>query len=471
MRFIDRSDELGLIRERMASERAEFLVVYGRRRVGKTALMMQVVAEYGGAILMGREESKKLQLGRFARQLGELFADEYVSRNGFVDWDAFFDYLASRADKGRVLVVLDEFPYLVKEDPSLPSILQERWDLRLRNTQLFLVIMGSSISMMEGLLGHKSPLYGRRTGQLRIRPFRFTDFAPLVGDPKHAVELFSVFGGTPAHLVGLELDSPLEDCISEHFGRPGSPISQDVLFLLREEFDEPRYYFSIMEAIALGNTSLGTIMNHTGLERGLVGKYLSILRELDLVRREVPVTSSSRTKHGLYSLSDNILTFWFRFVFPWEDLIELGRGAEVLRIIKRDLGSHIGLAFEDICRQAMWDLVDERYTRIGRWWDGHDEIDIVALNSQTHELAALEVKWRELRTKDARAICRSVEQKVGSIGWNQRSRTVRTGVFAQRIEGKQVLRAEGYLAFDLRDILGKRSKTDIGPKDVEAATH
>ncbi|HWQ96414.1 MAG TPA: ATP-binding protein [Candidatus Methylomirabilis sp.] len=455
MIFIDRETELQILKDRINSSRAEFMVIYGRRRIGKTELVKKVISEHNGIILMGREESKKLQLQRFSRLLGEYFEDEFLKKQSFSNWDAFFEYIYMRSKDSRIIIALDEFPYLVKEEKALPSMLQDYWDNKLRNTQIFLIILGSSISMMERLLDYKSPLYGRRTGQLKLAPFKFKDVALHIKNIERAVEFYGVFGGTPAYITEVESSKDIVENIKEKFLRMDSFVYQDVRFVLMEELEEPRYYFSILEAIASGNVSFGEIINYTGLERSLVGKYINVLIELDLIRRELPITAPAKTKKGIYSFKDNIFSFWFGFIYPYEDLINLGRSEEIVAKISKDLNSYIGKAFEEISKEFLWHINRTRlnlnFTKMGRWWYKGEEIDIVTLNEENKEIYLFECKWSRLKGKEAGRILADLKRKAPLVNWQNAERKEQYGIIAKTIEMKEAFREKGYLAFDLDD--------------------
>ena len=450
--FIGRKSELKLLEERINSNKAEFMLIFGRRRIGKTELVKKIIAEHGGIILMGREESKKLQLEHFSRLLAEHYDDNFLKKQSFTNWDAFFEYVYEKSKSSRTIIALDEFPYLVKEEKALPSILQDHWDNKLKNSRIFLFLMGSSISMMERLMRYKSPIYGRCTGQLKLQPFQFKDVAKFIKNTQRAVELYSVFGGTPAYITEVEPSKDIVDNIKEKFLRMDSYIYQDVRFVLMEELEEPRYYFSILEAIAAGNVSLGEIINYTGLERSLVGKYLSVLIELDLVRREISITAIKKTRNGIYSLKDNIFSFWFGFIFPYEDLISLGRSEEVLSRISRDLNSYIGKAFEDIAKEFLWETSKGNFSKMGRWWHKGEEIDIVALNDEKMEIIFFECKWSRLSEREAVKILNDLERKSALVKWQDPERKENFGIIAKEIKGKEKLREEGYQIFDLQDL-------------------
>jgi len=451
--FINRKAEMSLLEKRFKGNKAEFIVVYGRRRVGKTALLLEFLRRSGGIYLLARETSEAENLRRFSQRLAEHFNDDFLRKNPLQSWDAFFEYLHQKSGE-RLAVVIDEFPYLVKANPALPSILQEYWDLKLSESGIFLVICGSSVSMMERLLGYKSPIYGRRTAQLRVSPLGFFEARGFL--PRYSLEDFvrayGILGGTPAYLLEFDDSKNIEENLKNYF-RPDSFLYGDARFVLMEELEEPRNYFAIMEAIANGRTTLGEIMNGTGLERGTVAKYLSVLMDLGFVRREVPVTASGKSRKGRYYINDPYFAFWFRYVHPNVDLIETGQGDVLAQMVMEDLNEYLGFVFEEIARQFLIELnkagrLPFRFTRIGRWWRG-EEIDLVALNERERKALFVEVKWKNLSEREARGILRDLERKgelVGLDGWEKSY-----GLIARRVEGKEELRAERYHVWDLSE--------------------
>lgn len=454
--FLDRERELSLLRERYRSDRAEFLVIYGRRRVGKTELMERFLRECRGVRLLAREESKAFQLARFAERLAEFFGDDFLRKTPFTSWDGFFEYLAGKADR-RVVVAIDEFPNLVKEDRSLPSILQDYWDSKLKGSRIFLLLCGSSISMMESsVLGYRSPLYGRRTGQLLLRPLGFPAVLDYAGDPERAVELYSVFGGTPAYLMEADPRRDIFTNIRERILREDSFIYRDVEFVLRQELVEPRYYFSILHSIARGNHRVGLIVNDTGLSKSIVNKYLSVLRDLQLVDRLVPVTEGSRSKRGLWFLSDHLFDFWFRFVEPYMEEVERGAADLILEEhIRPGFDEYLGKHFERIVREVLEEmnargLLPARFTSVGGWWRGEREIDAVALNGRTGEILFAECKWRE--GVDAAEVLRELRRKAGFVEWRRGRRREYYAVFAKSFRRR--VREPGVMTVDLRDLKG-----------------
>ncbi len=444
-KFIDRVGELSVLEDRYRSNRAEFIVIYGRRRVGKTALILKFLEGKRGIYLLARETSETENLKRFSQKIAEYFNDSFLLKNPFRSWDAFFEYLAKINE--RFIVAIDEFPYLVKANPALPSILQEYWDTKLRNTRLFLIICGSAISMMERLLGYKSPIYGRRTAQLRLKPlgfFQIRDFLPRYSW-EDLVKVYGILGGNPAYLLEFDDRLSVEQNLLRYF-RVDSILYQDALFILREELEDPRNYFAIIEAIARGRNTLGEIVNETGLDRGLVGKYLSVLRELDVVRRDVPITESYKSRKGRYFISDFYFNFWFRFVYPNADLIESGNGDLLLDVVMEDLNQYLGYVFEEVAKQFLMELnkrnlLPFKFLKIGRWWHKGEEIDVVGLNERERKALFVEVRWSEL--KNAQRILRDLERKSEFVDLKGYEKYF--GVVARRVEVKNGL------VFDLRD--------------------
>ena len=445
--FINRIDEIKLLEDRYRSSKAEFVVIYGRRRVGKTALILKFLKDKEGIYLLARETSDIENLKRFSQKIAEHFEDYFLLRNPFRNWDAFFEYLA-KIDE-RFIVAIDEFPYLVKANPALPSILQEYWDTKLSNTKLFLIICGSAVSMMEKLLGYKSPIYGRRTAQLKLKPlgfFQVREFFPSY-DWEDLVKVYGILGGNPAYLLEFDERFSIEQNLMRYL-RVDSILYQDALFILREELEDPRNYFAIIEAIAKGRNTLGEIVNETGLDRGLVGKYLSVLRELDIVRREIPITESYKSRKGRYFINDFYFNFWFRFIYPNADLIESGSSELLLEIVLREFDQYLGSVFEEVARQFLIELnkretLPFKFTKIGRWWHKDKEIDLVALNEKEKKALFVEVKWSTLGEKDLKRILKNLDRIAKLTGLDDYEKYF--GIIGKRVSPK------GNLLWDLKD--------------------
>lgn len=447
--FLNRERELSLLKERLDSGRAEFVVLYGRRRIGKSELIEQFIKS-NGIRLLAREEAKTLQLRIFGQKLGEFFNDDLLKKTEFTGWDGFFEYIYKKADK-RIIIAIDEFPYLVKEDPSLPSILQDYWDNKLKKTKLFLILCGSSISMMESMMGYKSPLYGRRTGQLLLRHLRFIHILNYIKDFKKAVEFYAVFGGTPAYIMETDPKKDIFANIETKILREDSFLYRDVEFVLRQELTEPRYYFSILLSISKGNHKIGLIANDTGLSISIVNKYLSILNDLQLVYRTVPVTESYKSRKGLYFIADNLFDFWFRFVYPDMENIEKGKGSEIAENMKPFFNQYVARHFETVVME-IFEILNERkqlplqFGKIGRWWHKDKEIDIVALNEKKGETLFCECKWSD--NVDAHEILEKLKEKAKFVVFAREKEYY--AVVAKSFKKK--IKEENVVLYDIKDL-------------------
>jgi len=424
--FIDRQDELAVLNERYARKGAEFIILYGRRRIGKSELIEHLLKTTRGIRFLAREESKHLQLKKISRDCADFFHDTFLQQSPFGDWDSFFAYLAGKT-KDRLVIAIDEFPYLVKEDPSLPSIIQEYWDTRLKDSGIVLILSGSSISMMEEYtMQHSSPLYGRRTGQILLHGFRFVDVLDYIGNFTQAVEYYSVFGGTPAYIMAIDKEKEVFENITNKILSADASLFKDVEFVLRMELNEPRYYFSILLSIAKGNNRIGLIMNDTGLDKGLITKYLSILMDLQLVERKIPVTDNYRSRKGLYQLSDNLFTFWFRFVHPNVERIERGEGDLVLRTdIQPQFAQYIGKPFESMVEDLFHEFNREgflpfHFDTIGSWWNKGEEIDLVAYQKESSSILFCECKWQD--SVNAEKLLAQLKEKAMGVPWMDKTR-------------------------------------------------
>lgn len=400
--FVDRESELAFLEAAWRSERAELIVVYGRRRVGKTALLRAFCENRPHAFWVASLSSEALLRRGFTDAVWQ--ADHPGSKSAgysYESWERAFVALGELAADRRMIVVIDEFPYLVNADPSIPSVLQKVWDERLQYTRLMLILCGSHIGMMEQeLLEYRAPLYGRRTGQIHLRPLPLRAAAAFFPtyDAIQQIETYAVLGGIPAYLSQWDSHQPLLANIEQHILNPASYLYLEPQFLLREELQEPRNYFALLQAIAQGKTRFNEILQATGMERGPASRYLAILQDLHLVERRVPITEHQpdKSRRGVYRLRDPFLAFWFRFVAPYFSTLEIGHTAPIARLVADELSQFIGPVFEDLCRdwiaeQAALQRLPFIPQRIGAWWNNEEEIDVVAIGQDA--LLVGECKW------------------------------------------------------------------------------
>ncbi|MEX1024449.1 MAG: ATP-binding protein [Planctomycetota bacterium] len=332
--FLGRERELDVLEEFASSGNPELFVLYGRRRVGKTELLQQLCERHRSVYFLAAEVRDKDNLASFRQALGEGMADSLVDNLEFPDWSAALGYAAERAGDERLVLVLDEFPYLCEANKGLPSLIQKFWDLRGKRSSLMLVLCGSQVSFMEKeVLAERSPLFGRRTGQRRLEPLRPTEalgFFPS-WSLRDRVLAFGILGGMPAYLRRFRDDRSLEDNVRREILRPEGYLFDEVQFLLRTELKSPTTYNSILAAIARGSERVGDVALSVGVDTTTANKYLHVLRELRLVERLVPLTDPDplRSRRGTYCIADRFLHFHFRHIQPHLSRIEAGRGAKV----------------------------------------------------------------------------------------------------------------------------------------------
>ncbi len=319
--FVDRQNELSHLTRLGESARPELLILFGRRRTGKTALLRHFAKGRKCLFYSADLSSEHNQLAQLTENVFQLTHDAFLQTQPFGSWESALRYIFDHLPSSAPLVIIDEFPYLCASNRALPSILQKIWDQSPVDHRFFLILCGSTIGFMEKeVLSAKSPLYGRRTGQMDLQPFDFdalADFFP--GLPAHdRVCVYAVLGGIPAYLERYDVRLTLEGNIREGILDKHSPLFEEPRFLLMQELNEPSLYFSILKAIAFGRTRLNEIAQDTGIvDRHKVNKYISVLRDLRIVKREVPVTEDKpyKSRKGIYVLADNYFRFWFRYVY------------------------------------------------------------------------------------------------------------------------------------------------------------
>ncbi|MBI2146887.1 ATP-binding protein [Candidatus Woesearchaeota archaeon] len=448
--FINRTKELQTLERLCKEKKPKLILLYGRRRVGKTALLLEFAKQHKALYIVARQESATDQLRKMSQDIALFFQDPVLQATPFQNYDGLFQYLLQK----DIPVLLDEFPYLVETTPALPSILQEYWDTQFSKRSSFIILCGSSITMMESLLGYQSPLYGRRTEQILLEPLSFQDarlFLPKWPSERQLMS-YAVLGGTPAYLQEFDQQESLEKNIIHKVLQKNTFLSQDTLFVLRQELNEPRWYFSIIASIAKGNTQMGTIINDTGLAKGVVSKYLAVLQQLHLVGRQVPVTEKhpEKSRKGIYLLKDNYFRFWFRFVFEHLNYVEQQK-PELLwkEKILPQLSAFVGGVFEEIA--LSWAQRQFPDMLLGRWWDKDKEIDIVGISPQ--EAIFGEVKWKKLQKKEVLQILGELKEKSAFVPLAGKKK--RFFIVGKEIPIKEQLRKQGLLVYDLHDICRK----------------
>lgn len=461
-KFVNREDELKFLESRYQSNSPEFIVIYGRRRVGKTELMLKFLENKNGVYFLASKEGDRQNIKDFSQTAGRVLNDEYFGQIEFPDWFTLFESVFKHrkfrelAEKNKFILIIDEFPYLIHSNKAIPSVFQKIWELCMKKENIMLVLSGSSVSVMESeVLGYKSPLYGRRTGQWQLDPLDFKHLGEFLPYSKEdLVLLWSIVGGIPEYLLKFDTNLSLWDNVRNNVIQKGTYLYEEVEYLLNEEFREPKNYKLIFKAIALGYNRLGEICNYTGLDKSMVSKYLDVLNKLHILREEIPVTASLKFKRRLYFIHEPFFNFWFRFIYSNRIDLEANRQNEVLEVIKRDFPMYCGPIFEVLVTELLMRkqiLIDHPFTKIGRWWHKDKEIDVVALNDATKEILFVECKWKSLSRRQAEVVLGELSEKSRHVDWNNAARMEYFGIIGKRIEGKDELRGKGFVVMDLDD--------------------
>ncbi len=465
--FVGRDVELSDLEGFYSRRGAQFVVVWGRRRVGKTELCARFAAGKPAAYHLCR----RVSLAEGPRALAREFAKAAgVPPPEVEGWAEAIAWVAEslRASRRKPLVILDEFPYLIEGDRAVLSEMQKAWDERLSKEDVMLVLTGSSVGMMEThVLGYRSPLYGRRTGQVRVGPLPFVAleaFYPRC-KPEDLVRAFAVLGGVPAYLEKFDPGRGLMANIRERILDRSEFLYEEPEIMLRQELREPARYFDILECVAGGCTRMSEVSSVTGIPISNLPKYLGVLSGLGILERRFPVTERRpRARTTAYHVSDHFMRFWFAFVSPSRSLVEGGQASTVVDGIRTRLDAFVGPAFEDISREHLLRLSNAgklpvRLARLGRWWQGEREVDLVGVDTGRREAVFFEVKWSDLKERECATLIRRLEAVAAEVPVRAAAR--RLGVVARSIEGKAALRRAGFLVFDLEDILnapGGRSR-------------
>lgn len=401
--FINRADELQDLDRLYQSKQAQLLILYGRRRVGKTELIRRFCEGKPHVYFQAAQVGDRDNLRHFLREAAEATGDEFLAKAEFNDWEAPLGYLAERAKNQRLIVVLDEFPYMCEGSRALPSLLQRFWDGRGKGSRLFLILCGSSVSFMENeVLSERSPLFGRRTAQMELLPFGYRESALFA--PRYSLEdgfrVYSIVGGMPMYLAQFDGRLSLADNAKRHVLHSRSLLFDEPNYLLRIELRDTRTYNSVLEAIASGLTKHNEIAQRVDQRAGGLTQYLANLEGLRLIERVASVTARApkRRAAGRYFIRDNFLRFWYRFVLPNRSLLEIGEAGRVWKErVNPHLDEYLGKVFEDVCREYVRTYAQEKLPvlpegDVGRYWHKDAEIEVLCRNVDgTHYCG--ECKW------------------------------------------------------------------------------
>ncbi len=406
MKFVGRSLELKTLERHYGSNQGELFIVYGRRRVGKTELLNHFCQGRPHIYFTASQAESRDNLHQFVEICNAWLKNDAVEGVTYNSIEGILKLLVSKwILKEKLIIVLDEFQYWVSGDLALPSLIQRFWDQLGNRSNLMIVLCGSYISLMiDYTLAEKSPLYGRRTGQLQVYPFDYRSASLFFPNWSYRSKLlaYGVLGGIPAYLKQFDSSLSFEENLIERFLSKGTFLSEEAGFLLRTELRDPRTYSSILRAVASGNTTIKDLCSKLNIEAKSISPYLKNLQELHEIQRDVSINEKApeKSRKGRYRIQDNYLNFWFRFVDPYITLLELNEGAELFRQkIAPYLSDYMGGIFEIVCQQYLLLYGSEVNLslpkKVGKIWADQFDIDVVSENLDDTYCFG-ECKWSQI---------------------------------------------------------------------------
>lgn len=406
--FIGRKRELAAMERLYQQDGFQMTVMYGRRRVGKSTLLKQFIQGKKAIYFTAVRNSAQRNLERLSRRVMEVLAPQMTNLH-FQSYDDVFAFLGQQCHDERIIFIIDEFPYLAEQDPSLLSLLQNYIDSNWQEGKMYFFLCGSSVSFMENeVLSQKSPLFGRRTSQIRLLPFDYREAAEFV--PSYSYEekaiVYGVTGGVAKYLSLFNEKESLDTNLKQLFFDTSGFLYEEPLNLLTQEFRNVALYNAIIEAVANGRTKMSEIADLTHMESAKVAYAMNNLVATGLIRREHAITDETNKKKTRYVLADQMFRFWYQFVAPFTDIIDFGRGdIHYEKIVKPRLASYMGDVFEDMCRYYTLLLgtegkLDCMVTRVGKWWGTNPskreetDIDVVGLDLMEYKAVLGECKYK-----------------------------------------------------------------------------
>ncbi|MCC6602772.1 MAG: ATP-binding protein [Anaerolineae bacterium] len=438
--FKGRTRELQTLDRLWAAPDATLLILYGRRRVGKTRLIQQwMQQERRRAFYWMAEPSSALdQLRSFSQAIYNFANPQAPAPPEFTyaTWEQAWRQVANLAQTERLALFVDEFTYVLEIDPGVAGVLQKVWDHGLKESNLFLTLCGSHLGMMHRhLLSYQAPLYGRATQQLQLQPIPFgcmSDFFPDYQTDER-VALYAIFGGIPAYWERVNPQESISDNIRHQLLTPNNLMQAEPRLLLQDFIQDPHNYVSILKAIARGDRTQKEISIRTGLAQGHVSKYLSTLRDAGFVERRVPITAGESSRHGRYHVIDPYLRFYYRFLADRQTQLAMGETDMALAEIKKHLLDFIAAhTWEELCREwtlraGARGLLDVAVDQVGSGWTKKAQVDVVALNSMEKTIVLGECKWqtrpierdvlRKLIDKTAEIVPKQGQWRVAYLGF------------------------------------------------------
>lgn len=403
--MIGRKEELKHLNNLYKSESFEYLVMYGRRRVGKTTLLQKFSKDVNAIFYPAQSKNDALNLEDFSKMVQLHFDGLFISP--FKSWKDSFEYIDKKVNT-KTAIIIDEFPFLADENPTIKSVLQHTIDhLWKNNKNIFLILCGSSVSFMESdVMGNKSPLHDRQTSSLEILPFDYLDSSLFFKNYTNEQKLlaYGILGGVPRYLEAFDDNLTLEENIAEKIIKNGAYLHEEPINLLKAELRETNIYNSILSAISNGKNRISEISDFIHEDKSKVSKYLITLQTMRLIEKIIPCGENKESKKGIYVITDNFNKFWFRYEFTNNAYYQMLGSYAASKEIMDDISNFMGDVFEKICleyliRQAKADKLDFIPYKIGKWWGNNpyikaqDDVDILLIDKTGKKALFVECKF------------------------------------------------------------------------------
>ena len=466
--FINRVQELEYLDREYKSGDFSFTVIYGRRRIGKTELIQQFIKDKPHIFFLADMRGTRPNALRFRKRSSSLFSDIEPAADTF---DGVFEYISKQwKEDQKLVIVIDEFSYLAQADQSIPSVFQLIVDEILKGGPFHLILCGSSISMMEKTtLSHSSPLYGRRTGQIRLMPLSFLHMSGFFPDykPDELMQIYGATGGIPFYLRFFDPEKGFYENLEQSIFSKEAVLYAEGEFLLREELREPATYMNILYSISKGATKAGEIAAGAFMETKDLSYYVDTLIKLGFLRKEHPAAEKTSTRKTIYVIDDPFLRFWFGYVLVHKDSLEAGDSSHAIEDLKKSYDRYLGETFEQVSKEMLMDLnlhdrLPFRFKSIGRQWGkipnrpkgkNDYEIDLVTLDQETKNILFCECKWQKQKTNAD--VYFSLKEKASHVKWfperKEHFALISKSGFTKNL--REIAKQENVLLFTLEDYL------------------
>jgi AAA+ ATPase superfamily predicted ATPase len=433
--FVDREQEMVLLEAEFAEKRASLVIVYGRRRLGKTRLLREFIKNKDALYFLAEETPETENQAGFGQMVEHWtgLRIKYDPLNtSYTRWQDIFNVVLDYKPEVKKIIVIDEYQYLGMSNRGIPSVFQKIWDLTLSQSNIMLVLCGSLITMMKSqTLLYSAPLYGRQTASIRMKQIPFRYYEKFLNNAKitrnELIKRYALTGGVPYYIDLFKTQKTMKEAVRNFLLSPNGRLYDEPAIILRREVDAVAFYFLILKIIAEGNCKLSAIAGRLGKRQSDITSYLATLIDLDILARETPITEEHPEKShmGLYKIKDNFINFWFKYIFPNRSFIEGGSSEWVEEKINESfIDGCAAYVYEDICRESLsqkallpWNI---HFSRVGRWWDKNTEIDIVALDDEGENALFCECKFRNRPT--GLDVLTSLEEKARQVPWNKNTR-------------------------------------------------